>query len=282
MGKYIKRRAAVPNSQKAAQNFSKFFTALVFLAALVQIALFPTTGAASDETPLDSLVLNEGGSLALRVERDDPARLCIESGVAKRVPRKERIPFDIGKKIVELDIDTKAISLGTGAKQITLSGPVYAMISGIDAGDWGTSEVPAIFMDRDCRLVLLGKAQSSAVIRVNPLARVTIDARKFASPEIKIIGGENNANVSVAAAAGTNVAFLHDDTPMRIVTMRGWYGGATGTPPSPPTPPGVQSSPQGTPPPPPGTGSTPPPDSGQTGQNAPPAIPGVTQQGGAQ
>ncbi|MDR1019815.1 MAG: hypothetical protein LBL73_03570, partial [Synergistaceae bacterium] len=178
--------------------------------------------------------------------------------------RKERIPFDIGRKIVELDIDTRAISLGTGAKQITLSGPSYATISGIDAGDWGTDEAPAVFMDRDCRLVLLGRTRSSAVIRVNPLARVTIDARKFASPEIKIIGGQDNANVSVAAAAGTNVSFLEDNTPKRIVTMRGWYGGTSGTPPTPPTPPGVQASPQGTPPPPPGTGAAPPaPDGGQ-------------------
>lgn len=282
MEKYIEGLADVSNplrTTKTPKKISAFFTASILLAALVHIALLPASGAA-DETALDGLVLNEGGSLALSLEQNEPARLYIKSGVAQRVPRKERVPLEAGLNIVELDIDTRAISLGTGAKQITLSGPAYATISGIDAGDWGTNEAPAIFMDRDCRLVLLGKAQSSAVIRVNPLARVTIDARKFASPEIKIIGGENNANVRVAAAAGTNVAFLHDSTPKRIVTMRGWYGGATGTPPSPPSPPGVQATPQGTPSPPPGAGSTPPTNSGQA--PPPPAIPGVTPQGGAQ
>jgi hypothetical protein len=72
MGKYIDRRAAAtnpPKTQKTSKNLPKFFAAVALLAALS-----PAAAAAADEAPLDSLVLNEGGSLALRVEQDESAR----------------------------------------------------------------------------------------------------------------------------------------------------------------------------------------------------------------
>jgi hypothetical protein len=267
MAKYSRRRTAC----------------FIFLTALARFALFPVQAAAAQDAPLDSLVLNDGSSLTLRVENSEPSRIRISSGEAHRVPRKERIPFDAGKNIVELDISTRVFALGTGAKQITLSGPTSARISGIDAASWGTDESPAVFMDRDCRLELAGKAATSAVIRVNPLARVTIDARKLSTPEIIIIGPQNNANV--AAMPGTSVSFHRDNTQKRIVTMRGWYSGATTPAPSPP-PPGVQQTQQGNPPPPPPAppGAAPAAQTSQSqsgGQPAPPAIPGIAPTGTA-
>ena len=158
MGKHISKLAAA-DALGSHKNLFKVFTAPILMAALMMASLAPARPLAAEETPLDCLVLNDGGSLALRMEQNDPTRLYIESGTAVRVPRKERIPCDIGRKIVELDIGTKVFSLDTGARQITLSGPSYATISGIDAEDWGSDDCPAVFMDRDCRLVLLGKAR---------------------------------------------------------------------------------------------------------------------------
>ena len=197
--------------------FISIMTAVLF-------GLFPASADASRETPLDSLILNDGGSLTLQMENSEPSRIYISSGEAQRVPRKERIPFDAGKNIIELDIATRLFALKAGAKQITLSGPAFARIAGIEASAWGTDESPAVFIDRDCNLVLTGKADTSAVIRVNSLAKATIDARKFITPEIIIIGPLNNADI--AAMSGTSVSFRMDNTPKRTVTMRGWYGGA--------------------------------------------------------
>jgi hypothetical protein len=268
MAKYSRKRIAC-------------FVFLIFLIALARFASFPSPAQAAQDAPLDSLVLNDGDSLTLRVENSEPSRIFISSGKAQRVPRKERLPFDAGKNIVELDICTRIFALGTGAKQITLSGPTFARISGIDASSWGTDESPAVFMDKDCRLELAGKAATSAVIRVNPLARVTIDARKLSTPEIIIIGPQNNANV--AAMPGTSVSFHRDNTQKRVVTMRGWYSGATTQPPSPPpSPPGLQPTPQGSNPPPPAPGTTPAAQTPQAGGQSAPAVPGIAPTGGSQ
>jgi hypothetical protein len=168
--------------------------------------------------------------------------IYIHGGRAQRVPRKLHIPSDIGIKVIELDIDTKAFTLDTDARQIALSGPKDANIYGIDAESWGSLEYPAIYMDRDCRLVLIGRAVSSAVIRVNPLARVTIDARKFETPEIKIMG---NSRANVLSKTGTTISYYEDTAPQRVVVTSGWYGGTSSMPPTlpggvpAPTPPGM-------------------------------------------
>jgi hypothetical protein len=203
------------------------------------------SAAAADEGKVDCLVLNEGGSLSVNIDHE-AYPLYISRGTAHRVPRKERVPFDTGIRVIELDIGTRAFSLDTDARQIALSGPKEANISGIDTERWGSITYPAIYMDRDCRLVLIGRANQSAVIRVNPLARVTIDARKFVTPEITIMG---NSRANVITRDGTDVSFYDDIIQKRVVVTSGWFGGAPSTPPAPPnstpTPPPPGMTPDG-------------------------------------
>jgi hypothetical protein len=202
----------------------------VLSAAAFFLLLFIATARADESALLDCLVLNEGDSLRLNVNNGKKAPLFIKGGVAQRVPRKPHIPFDIGKRVIELDIGTRVLSINTDALQIMLSGPREADISGVDAENWGSMELPAIYLDRDCTIVINGKADSSAVIRVNPLARVTIDARNFKTPEIKIVG---NFKAGVLAMKETKISFFKDNVAKRSVISNVWFGGSS-TPPSAP------------------------------------------------
>ncbi|MDR1944097.1 MAG: hypothetical protein LBQ19_04670, partial [Synergistaceae bacterium] len=198
------------------------------LSAMAFFLLFIATTARADESdPLDCLVLNEGDSLRLNIDNGKKASLLIKDGIAKRVPRKPHIPFDIDKRIIELDIDTRALSVNTNALQIMLSGPKEANVSGVDAENWGSMELPALYLDRDCAIVINGKADSSAVIRVNPLAMVTIDARNFKTPEIKIVG---NFETGVLAMKETKISFFKDNVARRSVVSNVWFGGSSTAP----------------------------------------------------
>jgi hypothetical protein len=238
------------------------------LIAVIFIFLFSFASSADEETPLDYLVLNEGGNLNLRVNNHKIVPLYINNGSAKRVPRKPHIPFDIGKKVLELDIGTRAFSATTDARQIALSGPREASISGVDTANWGSIDYPAIFLDRDCRIVLLGKADSSAVIRVNPLARAIIDARKLQTPKITIIG---NSKTNVFATDGTVISFIEDRVVRRRAISGGWVGES---PASAPASPGASPPPGGAPAAPGQTGAQPA-GAESSGAGGMPAAPGA-------
>ena len=174
---------------------------------LLLFALFCLRAAEADECRrIDKLVLNDGGRIRLFVGSEAPF-LGIVEGTAQRVPRKPHLPTDVGQNVVELDISTRVLYAKTSARHIAISGARGVNISGISAACWGTFPSPALHVDRDCVVSLSGTARSEAVIRISPLARVTIDARKLSTPELRIVG---NPSTVVRRGKNTNVHFYLD------------------------------------------------------------------------
>lgn len=174
--------------------------ALFFLLLILSLPL-PTS--ASEDTALDRLILNGGESIRIDLKQTANDALIITQGKANRVPTETRPPN--GGENVELDVSSRSFALRTSARQIVISGARSASIAGIDTPCWGNFERPALFVDRDCKVTLSGRAAKNAVVEVHPLAIAAIDARGLEAGEIVIIG---NAGTNIRHRSGTKVSFF--------------------------------------------------------------------------
>lgn len=189
------------------RTIQKFLTAVLFV-------LFAVVGAsAEDKASLDCLILNGGENLRIDLISASKNTLIITHGRAERVPdvADDDAPVERAKSTVELDIAGRNFSLRTSARQIFISGAKTASIAGVDTSCWGDFEIPAVFIDRDCKVILKGKATQSIVVEVHPLAIATLDAKRLETKEIMIVG---NPRTNVLHRPGTKVSFFkREDIP---------------------------------------------------------------------
>ncbi len=166
-----------------------------------------STGSAGEKKHLDRLILNGGENLHIKMARISDSALIITHGRAERVPdvMDDDAPLECRKSTVELDIGSRSFSLKTSARQILISGAKIANIAGVDTSCWGDFEIPAVFIDRDCKVTLKGKATQRAVVEVHPLAIATVDAKHLETKEIMIVG---NTRTNVLYRPGTKVSFF--------------------------------------------------------------------------
>lgn len=236
----------------------------VRFALFLSLLLLSAPSWAGEDKVLDRLILNGGETIHVELTHTANDILIITHGKAERVP-DETGRANRDANTVELDVNDRSFALKTSARQLFISGAKSASIAGIGVSNWGNFDRPAIFVDRDCRVILKGKAVQSAVIEVHPLAIAAIDARGLETKEIVIIG---NARTNVQHRPGTKVSFLKREN--RPETRTSGSAGDWETTPDIATP---AVTPQGQPPQPASPTPTPVPPSPTPGQEKQPVQP---------
>lgn len=193
-----------------------------FLLVLLILTLIPNHAFAesfAEKKGPKGLIFLGGDVLSLSMKMGTVNGLRILSGQAEGLPQNTLSP----RGVHGFDVYSRSFSAQIkGTPSLTLSGPRRVRLSGISISRWGTVENPAIFIDRDTHLELLG-AVTDLVILINPLARVTFDFRKLHVKErITLVNGDPNWMI-VKGIPPYKVSYKKWTPPAVVVTSaEGW------------------------------------------------------------
>ena len=194
-----------------------------YIVVLFFFILTVTTGTAfGAERSFNELKLNDGETISIHMRPALSPDVRIVSGRANRVPGSDTGGVRGRGPLLEMDISSRFFSAQVlGKPLITFSGARKGSISGIQGEYWGTPDKPAVYINRDIELTLVGSADC-VVILVNPLARASIHTRNLRSNKIVII---NNAQTIITGPGKKQVQFITQKQEVQTVVSSGWDNG---------------------------------------------------------